>query len=204
MSFNKGVVTATGLLPAGFPLDAPWPRDQRPDSGRARWTLLQPRPQAGRHQGHQVGPTLLQKLRGFVKCTFHAHSCRKPTDPRVGSLTGDLLWSDPVSRPGVSASARGIGVFFGPDVTRRFLGGGEHKHFMRARVRTTFSSNLRQQRPVVPGPEPLRDQGGLRAQPRRLLHRLLRTKRRQGRQGGRAHRGRKLPGERRVRRWGRG
>ncbi len=47
---------------------------------------------------------------------------RKPCDPRDGNLTGELLWSDPVNRPGVAVSSRGIGVFFGPDVTRRFLG----------------------------------------------------------------------------------
>ena len=32
------------------------------------------------------------------------------------------LWSDPVNKEGVSASSRGIGVFFGPDVTKSFLG----------------------------------------------------------------------------------
>ncbi|EGC38861.1 hypothetical protein DICPUDRAFT_45625 [Dictyostelium purpureum] len=32
-----------------------------------------------------------------------------------------LLWSDPQSNPGVAPSSRGVGVYFGPDVTRKFL-----------------------------------------------------------------------------------
>ena len=44
-----------------------------------------------------------------------------PADPRGGNLTGELLWSDPVCRAGVNPSSRGIGVFFGPDVTKRFV-----------------------------------------------------------------------------------
>merc|ERR1719215_1976100 len=33
----------------------------------------------------------------------------------------ELLWSDPMERPGYAASPRGAGGLFGPDVTRRFL-----------------------------------------------------------------------------------
>jgi hypothetical protein len=32
------------------------------------------------------------------------------------------LWSDPVTKPGVADSSRGIGIFFGPDITKCFLG----------------------------------------------------------------------------------
>lgn len=33
----------------------------------------------------------------------------------------ELLWSDPQAQSGRSPSKRGVGVAFGPDVTRRFL-----------------------------------------------------------------------------------
>ncbi len=33
----------------------------------------------------------------------------------------ELLWSDPQALPGRSPSKRGVGVAFGPDVTKRFL-----------------------------------------------------------------------------------
>lgn len=33
----------------------------------------------------------------------------------------ELLWSDPQPQPGRSPSKRGVGVGFGPDVTKRFL-----------------------------------------------------------------------------------
>ena len=33
----------------------------------------------------------------------------------------ELLWSDPADAPGRSPSKRGVGVGFGPDVTKRFL-----------------------------------------------------------------------------------
>ena len=33
----------------------------------------------------------------------------------------ELLWSDPADSPGRSPSKRGVGVGFGPDVTKRFL-----------------------------------------------------------------------------------
>lgn len=32
----------------------------------------------------------------------------------------DLLWSDPMTTPGVQQSARGLGVYFGPDMTEAF------------------------------------------------------------------------------------
>ena len=36
-------------------------------------------------------------------------------------LQREALWSDPLDRPGVTASDRGAGVFFGPDVAREFM-----------------------------------------------------------------------------------
>ena len=33
----------------------------------------------------------------------------------------ELLWSDPQPFPGRSPSKRGVGMSFGPDVTKRFL-----------------------------------------------------------------------------------
>ena len=44
--------------------------------------------------------------------------CREP--PEDG-LMCELLWSDPADSPGRSPSKRGVGVGFGPDVTKRFL-----------------------------------------------------------------------------------
>ena len=38
------------------------------------------------------------------------------------------LWSDPVSKQGVSESSRGIGILFGPDITQRFLGKANYFH----------------------------------------------------------------------------
>ena len=50
---------------------------------------------------------------------------RRPVEPYDHELTGEILWSDPAPKigpqDGTWASPRGIGVFFGPDVTRRFL-----------------------------------------------------------------------------------
>lgn len=33
----------------------------------------------------------------------------------------ELLWSDPQPEPGRGASKRGVGIQFGPDVTKNFL-----------------------------------------------------------------------------------
>ena len=43
-------------------------------------------------------------------------------EPQDNEVVAGALWSDPVGKPGVGASTRGIGVFFGPDVTKGFLG----------------------------------------------------------------------------------
>lgn len=41
--------------------------------------------------------------------------------PPEGSLMSELLWADPQPQQGRSASKRGVGMTFGPDVTHRFL-----------------------------------------------------------------------------------
>lgn len=40
---------------------------------------------------------------------------------RLKRLQADALWSDPKHAEGMAESARGVGVLFGPDVTKRFL-----------------------------------------------------------------------------------
>ena len=47
---------------------------------------------------------------------------RRPLDADDDEIIAGTLWSDPVSKPGVTDSSRGIGFFFGPDVTKQFLG----------------------------------------------------------------------------------
>ena len=47
---------------------------------------------------------------------------RRPLDADDDEIVAGTLWSDPVSKPGVTDSSRGIGFFFGPDVTKQFLG----------------------------------------------------------------------------------
>ena len=42
-------------------------------------------------------------------------------EPPEEGLMCELLWSDPQAPAGRSPSKRGVGVAFGPDVTRRFL-----------------------------------------------------------------------------------
>jgi serine/threonine-protein phosphatase 5 len=45
---------------------------------------------------------------------------RNKQPPEEG-LMCDLMWSDPQYTYGISQSKRGVGVQFGPDVTKRFL-----------------------------------------------------------------------------------
>ena len=40
--------------------------------------------------------------------------------PDEGLMT-DILWSDPMKLPGIASNKRGVGINFGPDVTKRFL-----------------------------------------------------------------------------------
>lgn len=45
------------------------------------------------------------------------HASRQPSR---GGLMMELLWTDPAPFPGLSPSKRGVGVSFGPDITKRF------------------------------------------------------------------------------------
>ena len=54
---------------------------------------------------------------GFLR-TFY----RPPLEAQEDELIAGLLWSDPILKDGYQPSTRGIGVFFGPDVTKNFLG----------------------------------------------------------------------------------
>ena len=61
---------------------------------------------------------------------------RKPIEAQENEIVAGLLWSDPVQKLGTSNSSRGIGIFFGPDITKRFLGvylfkeGWSQSHFV--------------------------------------------------------------------------
>ncbi|EFA77677.1 Protein phosphatase 5 [Heterostelium album PN500] len=46
---------------------------------------------------------------------------RASPDSNDNALLQCLLWSDPQQNPGILPSSRGVGVYFGPDVTRKFL-----------------------------------------------------------------------------------
>eukprot|EP01133_Synstelium_polycarpum_P014506 gene14506-17121_t len=46
---------------------------------------------------------------------------RNSPDTKDNELVQCLLWSDPQANPGIAPSSRGVGVYFGPDVTRKFL-----------------------------------------------------------------------------------
>lgn len=48
----------------------------------------------------------------------YGYVCREP--PEDG-LMCEMLWSDPKAAEGRGPSQRGVGVGFGPDVTRNFL-----------------------------------------------------------------------------------
>jgi serine/threonine-protein phosphatase 5 len=51
--------------------------------------------------------------------------------PDAGIMT-DMLWSDPQRAPGRSPSKRGVGIQFGPDVTKRFLDANNLKMLIRS------------------------------------------------------------------------
>ncbi|EGG23306.1 Protein phosphatase 5 [Cavenderia fasciculata] len=46
---------------------------------------------------------------------------RAQPDSTENELVQCLLWSDPQTNNGIAPSSRGVGVYFGPDVTRKFL-----------------------------------------------------------------------------------
>ncbi|XP_013413791.1 serine/threonine-protein phosphatase 5 [Lingula anatina] len=54
---------------------------------------------------------------------------RQPPD---SGIMCDLLWSDPQPQPGRSASKRGVGCQFGPDVTKKFLENNNLEYIVRS------------------------------------------------------------------------
>lgn len=63
-------------------------------------------------------------VHGGVKANVSLDEIRRitrPCEPDVNTLVGDLLWSDPVLEFGTRPSPRGVGYFYGPDITKRFL-----------------------------------------------------------------------------------
>lgn len=58
------------------------------------------------------------QLPATISILRHRTGCREP--PEDG-LMCELLWSDPKPAAGRGPSQRGVGVGFGPDVTRNFL-----------------------------------------------------------------------------------
>ena len=53
-------------------------------------------------------------------------------EPPDSGIMTDMLWSDPQRMPGRSPSKRGVGVQFGPDVTKRFLDANNLKMLIRS------------------------------------------------------------------------
>lgn len=66
----------------------------------------------GLYMDDQLEPPSLDEIRGIDRV------CQPPEE---GGLMSDLLWADPQPEAGRTASRRGIGYSFGPDVTKRFL-----------------------------------------------------------------------------------
>lgn len=48
---------------------------------------------------------------------------KRGREPPDSGMMSDLMWSDPQPFPGRSPSKRGVGMAFGPDVTKAFLDG---------------------------------------------------------------------------------
>jgi len=46
---------------------------------------------------------------------------RREREPPESGLMSDILWSDPQSMPGRGPSKRGVGLSYGPDITKQFL-----------------------------------------------------------------------------------
>ena len=63
---------------------------------------------------------------------YHCESSRPPTEAQHDSTIAGLLWSDPVLKDGYLPSTRGMGVFFGPDVTKGFLERNDLKCLIRS------------------------------------------------------------------------
>ncbi|GBL93574.1 Serine/threonine-protein phosphatase 5 [Araneus ventricosus] len=52
--------------------------------------------------------------------------------PPERGLMCELLWSDPQPQPGISPSKRGVGIQFGPDVTKKFLAKNKLDYIIRS------------------------------------------------------------------------
>lgn len=57
------------------------------------------------------------------------HRGREPPDSGIMS---DLMWSDPQPFEGRSPSKRGVGMAFGPNITKAFLEGNDLKLLVRS------------------------------------------------------------------------
>jgi serine/threonine-protein phosphatase 5 len=62
----------------------------------------------------------------FTQCRELRNSGKGGADPlgqySTNVVATDVLWSDPVREPGLASNdTRGVGLLFGPDVTKRFL-----------------------------------------------------------------------------------
>merc|ERR1719322_520193 len=57
---------------------------------------------------------------------------QRPLDADDDEIVAGTLWSDPVSKPGITDSSRGIGFFFGPDITKQFLENNDLKCIIRS------------------------------------------------------------------------
>ena len=64
-------------------------------------------------------------------------------EPPEEGLMCELLWSDPQAPAGRSPSKRGVGVAFGPDVTRRFLEDNKLQLLVRSHEARSIVGGLR-------------------------------------------------------------
>lgn len=76
------------------------------------------------HGGIPRADLSLNEIRGIQKGAV----------PPSGSLTSQLLWSDPNIKTGINLSHRGEGVLFGPDVTEAFLKNNNLEAIIRSHV----------------------------------------------------------------------
>jgi serine/threonine-protein phosphatase 5 len=71
------------------------------------------------HPSHiGISPSLHPRIHASL---HPSHATALPSPPRSEFLThAQLLWTDPQDQPGRGPSKRGVGLGFGPDVTRRW------------------------------------------------------------------------------------
>jgi len=67
---------------------------------------------------------------------------KPPIEAHENEMIAGLLWSDPVLINGISPSTRGIGVFFGPDVTQSFLERNDLKCIIRSHAEVKSGCGL--------------------------------------------------------------